>query len=404
MDIAALCDRIDRLDRDIHAFVGEADRRGRLAKEAAANAARWSGERPPLYGAAVGVKDIIRADGTKTRGGSALPAEVFDGPQAVVVDRLRAAGALVAGKTVTAEFAVLAPGKTRNPHNLAHTPGGSSSGSAAAVAAGMVPYAVGTQTVGSVIRPAAFCGVVGFKPTFGRIPVDGVIPNAASFDTLGVFARDVAGVDLLAAAVCDGWEPGAWGTPVLGVPEGPYLGHAEPASLAAYERHAGLLRDAGYDVRRVPALTDFEDMRRDLLLVNRYELVRSHADWFPRYGDLYRPETVGAIREGQRITADEYAAAQQRRAATRRRLLDVMDSAGVDVWIAPPAPGPAPRGLATTGNSVMCLPWSDTGLPALTVPAGFAEGGLPLGLQAVAGPGRDEALVAWAYGLATAVA
>ncbi|MEV6106360.1 amidase [Streptomyces sp. NPDC051940] len=403
---ATLCDSIDRLDRDIHAFVPEPGRRGRLEKEARENADRWPGEKPALYGAGVGIKDIIRADGTETRAGSALPAEVFDGPQAGVVDRLRDAGAVVAGKTVTAEFAVLAPGETRNPHNLAHTPGGSSSGSAAAVAAGMVPYAVGTQTVGSVIRPAAFCGVVGFKPTYGRIPMDGVVPNALSFDTVGVFARDVAGVELLAGVVCDDWDAAADASaaPLLAVPEGPYLAHAEPEALEAFERQLTLLAAAGYRVRRVPAMPDFAEMRADLMIANRYELVQSHADWFPEYGELYREETVKAIREGERIGDDEYRAAQTRRAATRERLLDVMASAGVDAWVAPPAPGAAPRGLQTTGSSIMCLPWSDTGLPALTVPAGRSRNGLPLGLQLVAAPGRDEALLRWGRGVAEAVA
>ncbi|WP_374205528.1 amidase family protein [Streptomyces sioyaensis] len=175
------CDRIDDVDPQVRAFVPEAGRRTRLLeaarKRAAAGACEAAG-RPALYGVPVGIKDIVHADGLPTRAGSALPPEVLGGPQATVVDRLCAAGALIAGKTVTAEFAVTAPGPTRNPHHLAHTPGGSSSGSAAAVAAGMVPLAIGTQTVGSMIRPAAYCGVVGFKPTYGRIPVAGVIPNA----------------------------------------------------------------------------------------------------------------------------------------------------------------------------------------------------------------------------------
>lgn len=220
--VARTCDRIDRLDARIKAFVREPDRRGRLAAEAAAA--------PPgvLSGVMVGVKDIVRIDGMDTRAGSAVPPEVLAGPQAPLVDRLRAAGALVAGKTVTAEFAVTAPGPTRNPHNTAHTPGGSSSGSAAAVAAGMVPLAVGTQTVGSVVRPAAYCGVVGFKPSFGRVPVDGVIANAPSFDTVGVLAADVAMATRGASVLCDDWrEPAAGdGRPVLGVPVGPYLDRA----------------------------------------------------------------------------------------------------------------------------------------------------------------------------------
>jgi Asp-tRNA(Asn)/Glu-tRNA(Gln) amidotransferase A subunit family amidase len=199
---ARICDRICEFDRGIKAFLPEPGRRDRLERDARS----VPGAGLPLQGMPVGVKDIIRVDGLPTRAGSALPPEVFAGPQAPLVDRLRAAGALVAGKTVTAEFAVTAPGPTRNPRNRAHSPGGSSSGSAAAVAAGMVPLAVGSQTVGSVIRPAAYCGVAGFKPTHGRIPVEGVIANAPSFDTVGVFAPDVAGVALAASVLCDGWR------------------------------------------------------------------------------------------------------------------------------------------------------------------------------------------------------
>ncbi|HEX5542223.1 MAG TPA: amidase, partial [Micromonospora sp.] len=180
VEVARLCDRIDEVDPELQAFVPEPDRRGRLAEEARSVAARWTRPetRPALYGVPVGVKDVVRVDGLPIRAGSAFPPEVLGGAQASVVERLRAAGALVAGKTVTAEFAASAPGPTRNPHDPAYTPGGSSSGSAAAVAAGMVPLAIGTQTIGSMIRPAAFCGVVGFKPTHGRIPADGVIAHS----------------------------------------------------------------------------------------------------------------------------------------------------------------------------------------------------------------------------------
>ncbi|MFE3768396.1 amidase family protein [Streptomyces sp. NPDC059122] len=203
------CDRIDAVDPRIQAFVPEPGRRERLsaaARELAAAGPPGPAGRPALYGIPVGIKDIVHVDGLPTRAGSALPPEELAGAQAAVVDRLSAAGALIAGKTVTAEFAVTAPGPTRNPHNPAHSPGGSSSGSAAAVAAGMIPLAIGTQTVGSMIRPAAYCGVVGFKPTYGRIPLDGVIPNASSFDTLGCYATELAGIALAAPVLCDGWR------------------------------------------------------------------------------------------------------------------------------------------------------------------------------------------------------
>lgn len=286
--------RIDEADRGIHAFVPEPGRAARLVAEARAL--------PPggaLHGVPVGIKDIIHVDGLPTRAGSVLPPGVLAGPQATLVTRLRAAGALIAGKTVTAEFAVTAPGPTRNPRNPAHTPGGSSSGSAAAVAAGMVPLAVGTQTVGSVIRPAAYCGVVGFKPTFGRIPVDGVIANAPSFDTVGVFAPDVAGAARCAAVVCDGWRPvrsdaGHRRPPVLGIPVGPYLERAGAEALAAFKTQVERLGSAGFEVREVPVMAGFDDTVRQLFTMNRYEVARTHADWFPRHGHLYREQTTAA--------------------------------------------------------------------------------------------------------------
>ncbi|WP_308377963.1 amidase [Streptomyces sp. ISL-98] len=400
---------IDQLDEKIRAFVPEPDRDGRLRAEAAAIETRWPdpAARPALYGIPVGIKDIVRVDGLATRAGSALPPEVLAGEEATVVGRLRRAGALVAGKTVTAEFAVLAPGPTRNPHNPEHTPGGSSSGSAAAVAAGMVPLAVGTQTVGSMIRPAAYCGVTGFKPTYGRIPMDGVIANAPSFDTLGLYAADVAGVAVAAGVVCDDWSPVAAGPgsalPVLGIPEGPYLECAGAEALAAFGAQVEVVRAAGFDVRRVPVMDDFERIRTQLFTMNRYEVARTHAEWFAAYGELYRPETVKAIREGQGIGHEAYARAQRERSEFQDRIAASMTAHGIDLWITPAATGPAPRGLETTGSSIMCLPWSNAGLPSVAVPAGWS-GGLPLGLQLVGAQGTDEQLLAWAPDVEAAVA
>ncbi|MFE6777954.1 amidase [Streptomyces sp. NPDC057702] len=407
--VARTCERVDALDGRISAFVAEPDRRGRLRAEAKAALARWPepAERPALYGVPVGVKDIIHADGLATAAGSAVPTAALTGTQATVVERLRAAGAVVAGKTVTAEFAVTAPGPTRNPHHLEHTPGGSSSGSAAAVAAGMVPLAVGTQTVGSMIRPAAYCGVVGFKPSYGRVPVDGVIANAPGLDTVGLFASDVAGVALAAGVVCDDWRAGAVreagdagrGLPVLGVPTGPYLDRVDAPALAAFDARVERLRRAGFTVRRVPFMPDFETVYTQQFLVNRYEVARTHAEWFPRFGDLYRPQTLAAIREGHAVTEADYAAAREHQRRFRDRVHATMATEGLDLWITPAATGAAPEGLATTGNSVMCLPWSYAGLPALTVPAGTLAPGLPVGAQCVARFGADEELL----GLAAAV-
>src|SRR5205807_802532 len=227
--IDEVCNRIDAAEPLIHALLPEPGRRQRLLSEAEALQKRFPDpvSRPPLYGILLGVKDIFHVDGFPTRAGSQLPTELFAAPEAACVTLLRNAGALILGKTISAEFAWIEPGPTRNPYNLEHTPGGSSSGSAAAVAAGFCPLALGTQTIGSTIRPAAFCGIVGFKPTYGRISTDGLIKCAESVDTVGLFTQDVAGIALVASLLCEGWQAveisESTQLPGLGVPDGPYL-------------------------------------------------------------------------------------------------------------------------------------------------------------------------------------
>lgn len=400
------CDRIDEVDALVRASVTEPDRRARLRVTRESRAADWSDrtQRPPLHGVPVGVKDIVRVDGLPTRAGSALPPEVLAGPQAAVVDRLERAGAVVAGKTVTAEFASIAPGPTANPHNLAHTPGGSSSGSAAAIAAGMVPLAVGTQTIGSIIRPAAYCGVVGFKPTHGRIPMDGVIPHALTLDTVGFLAADVASITLAARVCCDRWQPGgsANRAPILGIPVGPYLHRAGAETLAVFDRQVMLLRAAGFTVGQVPIMADFERIVARQKVINYYELAGTHAGWFARFEHLYREQTASKIRHGQTIVEPDYLHALADRTEFQRQLVDAMTDAGIDLWIAPATTGVAPRGLDSTGDSIMCLPWSFAGLPALTVPVVTADGELPLGLQCVGQAEFDESLLNWAVDIQAA--
>ncbi|MGH8869252.1 MAG: amidase [Actinomycetes bacterium] len=400
------CARIDEADQVVQAFVDEPDRRARLADEAKVLVGGGDHDpRPPLYGVPVGVKDILRVDGLPTRAGSTVPPEALAGDEATAVTRLREAGALVAGMTVTAEFAGFAPGPTRNPYDTERTPGGSSSGSAAAVAAGMVPLALGTQTIGSVVRPAAYCGVVGFKPTYGRIPTEGLVANAPSLDTIGMFTADVASATLAAAALCTGWERGGAdaATPALGVPTGPYLARAGEEAAAGFASHLGRLREAGLPVREVPVMEDFDEVVRQFFVLQRYEMARVHAEWFPRFGERYREQTVTAIRQGQAVTDEEHAAALRARDVLRERLLAAMADAGVDLWVTPAAPGPAPRGLESTGDPVMSLPWSYVGMPSVSLPAGLTEGGLPLGIQCVARPDADERLLAWAVDLEAAL-
>lgn len=388
--VDGLCTRIDRIDPLLHTFTPEPGRYQRLTAEAREIERRYGGgEHPPLYGVPVGIKDVIQVDGLPTHAGSALPPGVLAGPEATAVRRLRAAGAMIAGKTVTAEFALHAPGPTRNPHNPAHTPGGSSSGSAAAVAAGLVPLALGTQTIGSVIRPAAYCGVLGFCPTYGRIPTDGLIANAPSLDTIGLLAAEPAEIERAAAVLCEDWQPAppSGRPPVLGVPA-EYLAAVSPLGRDHFEQ-------ARPAARQVTLPWSLAELAEDVRVISRYELALVHRELFPRFAALYRPETAAAIRHGQEISAGAYAAALRARTRYRRQLAELTASEGLDLWITPATTGPAPLGLESTGDAVMSLPWSHAGWPAITLPAGTADG-LPLGLQLIAPANADEQLLSWA--------
>ena len=401
------CDRLDALDGQLEAFTGEPERRERLRRQARDLQARYPdpATRPPLYGVLVGIKDIFRVDGLPTRAGSLFPPDELAGLQASVVTMLIEAGALVLGKTVTAEFAYIEPGPTRNPHNLDHTPGGSSSGSAAAVAAGFCPLATGTQTIGSVIRPAAYCGVVGFKPSYGRIPIDGVIPVSPALDHVGLLAQDASGIRLAASLLCRDWrEPESDQVlPVLGVPMGAYLEQASEEALIAFEAQIARLTDAGYTVRRVAALDDIRTIAERTVRLMAAQDAQTHRDWFARYEALYRPKTAWLVRQGQPVTPEQTADDLAFQAQTRAAFEAQTKSAGIDLWIAPAATGPAPEGLGSTGDSSMNLPWSLMGLPAITLPSGRSDNGLPLGLQSIAPFMGDERLLDWAQPLSEAV-
>jgi Asp-tRNA(Asn)/Glu-tRNA(Gln) amidotransferase A subunit family amidase len=405
--IDEICARIEAVEPQIAALLPEPDRRGRLLREAAALEARYSdpATRPALYGVLAGVKDIIHVEGFVTRAGSTVPPELFAGSEADCVRLLRDAGALILGKTVTTEFAGAAPNGTRNPHDPAHTPGGSSSGSAAGVAAGYCPLALGTQTVGSVIRPAAFCGVAGFKPTYARIPTGGIVYYSPSADTIGLFTQDIAGMALAAAALCRDWRPAAPDRlPVLALPEGAYLRQASAAGLDALARQVDVLQRVGYQVERVPALDDIDAIAERHYRLVRAEAAAVHRDWYDTHAASYRPQSVEVIEAGRAVTPRQLADARLSRSNVRQQLEGLMDARGIDLWICPPAPGPAPEGIESTGSPAMNLPWTHAGLPAVTVPAGRTESGLPLGLQLVARANADEALLAWAAPITDALA
>lgn len=400
--VEAICDRIETAEPHIQALLPEPGRRARLRREAQALHSRYAepSGRPPLYGILLGVKDIFHAEGFPTQAGSKLPATLFSGKEATSVTLLKKAGALVLAKTVTTEFAYFQPGPTRNPHDPAHTPGGSSSGSAAAVAAGFCPLALGTQTIGSVIRPAAFCGIVGFKPSYDRIPSAGLIYFSRSVDHVGIFTQDVAGMAQAAAVLCVDWRAGAAQAqvdpPVLGVPDGPYLSQASDEGLAAFEQQLDRLQQAGVCVKRVPALADIETINRRHRRLIAAEAAQVHADWYAHHAALYSEPMRQVVEEGRDVGEAELEAARAGRQHLCQTLQNLLTENEADLWVAPAATGPAPQGIETTGDPIMNLPWTHAGVPVVTLPAGNAANGLPLGLQLAAPFGDDEHLLAWA--------
>ncbi len=397
------CDRLDAVDDDLHAFVPEPDRRDRLHADSEQLLSTYPDEndRPPLFGIPVGIKDIIHVDGLETRAGTAVPPELFAGPEATCVTQLRDAGAPVLGKTITTEFAGFAPGLTRNPHNLDHTPGGSSSGSAAAVAAGLVPLALGTQTGGSVIRPAAFCGIVGMKPSYQRIPRDGVIERSVSADHVGMYTQDIEGMHIAASILCDDWDdpdPIDEELPTLGVPEGNYLEQASDIGRTAFADHIAQLNDAGCTIKHieVPTFNQFQSLLQRHNWLHFRELADVHENWYDEYKAFYRTPTAEHIEAGKEVTDAQLEEAKASRLQLRNELETLMDDHTLDLWTAPSARGPAPKTIKTTGSSIMNRPWTHSGLPVVSLPAGTASNELPLGIKFISRFNDDETLLAWA--------
>lgn len=383
----------------LHSFIEEKNRFTRLRREAAQLVRKYPNpeKRPPLYGLLVGVKDIFHVDGFPTQAGSRLPARALRGAQAASVSALIKAGALVAGKTVTTEFAYFTPGPTRNPYHPEHTPGGSSSGSAAATSAGLVDLALGTQTIGSIIRPAAFCGVVGFKPSYGRISAQGVIPLARSLDHVGVFAQSVDLASRAANVLCADWKPRSdtLAKPYLAVPAGEYLQHASPEMLAHFETVIEKLRKAGYRIKSLNVMQDFATVVERHNTILAAQAAETHARWYQDFRHLYSEKFAALIEKGLAIPAQEIKQALEEAKGFSRDISTLMDIHGVDLWISPAAVGAAPLGLASTGDPLMNLPWTQAGMPTLGLPTGTNAEGLPLGVQFTADYKRDEGLLAW---------
>ena len=361
-------DRIRAMDVSIHAWV------------------QLLPQKPTGYGKLseipFGVKDIIETRGLSTEYGSPIYKGRIGTADAAIVRDLRRRGAILLGKTHCTAFAYFTPAPTRNPRDLEHTPGGSSSGSAAAVAAGMVPIALGTQTKGSVLRPASYCGVTGFKPSYGLLSMEGVLPLAKSLDTLGFFTQTPADMLLLWESM--GHPAGGTEDFVLGAPEP--MPEVEPAMAAAFQNALSLLRSAGASIQSINIAGMLAKLSDAADTVTFYEGARFHQQRFNEYGSRLGAELVDLVQKGLQVSVERYDEARRYFAECKARVAEMYKA--TPVILSPAATGPAPLGLASTGDPRMNAPWTAMGTPAISIPIPVASG-LPLGLQLTADHGQD---------------
>jgi Asp-tRNA(Asn)/Glu-tRNA(Gln) amidotransferase A subunit family amidase len=413
--VTACLDRIAEREETVQAWA-YLDRDFALEQARRADALRAvGGSTGPLHGVPVGIKDIIDTEDMPTENGSPVFAGRRPSADAAVVSALRDAGAIIMGKTVTAELAASHPGKTRNPVNPEHTPGGSSSGSAAAVADGMVPLALGTQTAGSVIRPAAYCGVVGFKPSFGLISRTGILSHSPALDTVGTFSRTLKDAALLAECLTGydardrdmrprsrprlseiaGQAPPV--TPILAYVKSPVWDQADAVTGEAFAELADALGEACDEVELPGIFAEGYAWQRKIQL----------ADAAKGYGPLVdrAPDQMsGVLREqvekGRAITAVDYNLAREFQSILNGGLDEIFER--YDAILTPAAAGPAPKGLQSTGSPIFCALWTYLGVPAVTLPL-LTVDGLPLGVQLVGRRGDDGRLLRTARWLIEAV-
>jgi Asp-tRNA(Asn)/Glu-tRNA(Gln) amidotransferase A subunit family amidase len=338
----------------------------------------------PLHGVPVGVKDIIDTADLPTEMGSPIYRGHRPRTDAACVALVRAAGAIILGKTVTCEFAGMTPGPTTNPHNTAHTPGGSSSGSGAAVGDCMVPVAFGTQTGGSVLRPASYCGVFGFKPTFGAFNRKGVFPAAESLDTIGLIARSVEDIELV-SAVLELRAPSPQSlarAPRIGLCRTPLWKSAQPETVAAVEDAAARLAQSGAPIKEVTLPDEFSGLRNAAReTINNYERAAALAQEWTESRALIGERLRKRIELGRAMPHQDYVAALQLGEACRAQLAAVLE--GVDVLLAPCVNGEAPRGLDETGDPGFQAIWTILHVPTLSMPTHRGPNGLPVGIQLV---------------------
>ncbi|MEM6974256.1 MAG: amidase [Pseudomonadota bacterium] len=408
--VEACLARIAAHDGEIRAFA-HVDGEGARRTAAMLDAHRKQGlPLGPLHGLPVGVKDIIDVAGMPCERGSPLEAGRIAREDATAVARLRASGAIVIGKTVTTEFASYPPSPTANPHDTARSPGGSSAGSAAAVAAGMVPLALATQTNGSIIRPAAYCGAVGYKPTHGSVPLTGVMPFAPATDHLGVIARSVEdacliehltgpdGADAAARPYAMALSATATSrppmTPVLGFFQGPSWEKAEDWVPQAFEELIGAIGQVKHIATPSALMAVFDLLKTVMAAESAHHL----GHYLDRGADQVHPVIAEVFRTGRATTAPGYLAARAAQHRLRAALGEVFEEC--DALITPATTGEAP-GRDNTGDPAFCSLWSFTGLPAITLPVMAGPNGLPFGLQLVGPHGDDARLMRTARWLIT---
>lgn len=398
--------QIRSFDSRIHAWAWLDEDRTVEDARAADSDLRKGRLRGPLHGIPVGIKDIFYTRGIPTQMGSPIFRDFVPTESAGCVSRLELAGAIVLGKTATTEFANQHPALTTNPWNQRYSPGGSSSGSAAAVAARMAPAALGSQTRGSTIRPAAYCGIVGYKPSFGLVSRFGMHQLSWTLDHVGVLARSIQDAGLLtaalighdardAASLSDQLMPVALDAvqPLLRAPrlaaiQSPAWKDADSAQKLLFEANCQALREAGADVSQVELAEIFSEAAQVARVIQLVEIARNFAGLYRNHGSQMSDTFLALVEQGMKISCADYWLALETREFLRRSLAEIFTS--FDAILTPPATGEAPATLSATGNPAFCTLWTLCGLPALVFPTGLGAHGLPMGLQIVGGERADR--------------
>jgi aspartyl-tRNA(Asn)/glutamyl-tRNA(Gln) amidotransferase subunit A len=397
-DILQAClDQVDEWEPKVHAWVILDQVRAMEQAHVLDDELKSGGDRGPLHGIPIGIKDIVCVAGLPTACGAKRCANRVASEDAWIVAKLREAGAVIMGKTVTTPYAWIDPPVTRNPWNLTRTPGGSSSGSAAAVACGMCLGAIGTQTGGSITRPASFCGVAGMKPSRRLTRRDGVFPFAPSLDHVGPIARSVADIRIMFATICassvflDGLYSTRDSAPRLGLLHGFFDRRAEPEARSSFDGAVAALEECGAEVINLDDPVDFEKVLKDHRCVMAAEAAGTHSDWLDAQPDDYPPRITELIVEGRSLSALEYLQAKARKSATGQAIRSAISENRLDALITPATLGTAPD-PSTTGDPAFNSMWSYTELPTVSFPVGLAPDGLPVAAQLTSFDCDDAAL------------